>query len=285
MKDLSTKALLVSLSISQWAARKLDKKETAALIAKHGVDSGAATVNKRLLSSATLDAIHKKSGQIRHEFDRRSLPWGRGVSIIKAESYLDFTNFLRPQLAEWRKLVDDFLLEYPRLRDDARHILNGLYRDDDYPDPFYVRRKFDIDVAFTPVPAPEDCARVEIIGGLADDLARELVEKQQRTLQDALGDAWKRIYEVVKRAHDTLSVPDAIFRDSLVDNAAELCAILPSLNITNDPKLEDTRRELERSLATTSPDMLRQSPTIRQDTADKMADIMKKMGAMYGAAA
>ena len=38
--------------------------------------------------------------------------------------------------------------------------------------------------------------------------------------------------------------PKKVFRDSLVENARELCELLPKLNMTDDPNLEAIRKEL-----------------------------------------
>jgi trehalose-6-phosphate synthase len=48
-----------------------------------------------------------------------------------------------------------------------------------------------------------------------------------------------------------------VFRDSLVDNAVELCRLLQTLNVTQDPKLERARQQLESILIGVDADELR----------------------------
>ena len=57
--NLSDRALLVQLSISQWTARKFDKKVTNDVANTHGVASSAGRYNKALLPmNDLLDRVH-----------------------------------------------------------------------------------------------------------------------------------------------------------------------------------------------------------------------------------
>lgn len=282
MTSLSNRALLVSLSISQWSARKYDKKETMAVAAKHGIDGNIARVNKALLPMAdSLDLIHKKTGAIRTDYYANSLPWGQeGVNVIKSDGYMDFVSMMRDHMSEWRALVSKFVGEYPRLREEARIMLNGLYRDDDYPDAEDIARRFAIDVKFMPVPNADDW-RVSVADDELDELKAAVHKQVVESGAAAMKEAWKRVHELVSKTRERLADPDAIFRDTLVENAKELCRVLPMLNIADDPNLEATRSEIEGSLCKHTPETLRIAPDVRADVAKKMADLEAKMGAFY----
>ena len=87
----------------------------------------------------------------------------------------------------------------------------------------------------------------------------------------------------MSKTHERLSDPKNVFRNSLIDNARDLCSVLPSLNISDDANLEALRRDLEQSLCKYQPDHLRDDEVLREEVSDKMADIMSKMGAFYSA--
>ena len=285
MTELSNRALLVSLRISQWTARKLDRRETAEVAARHGLKGDIARVNKDLLpQSHELDKIHKMTGAIRTDYYRYSLPWGQdGVQIIKSDAYLGFTQMLSTWKSKWYAAVEAFIDVYPELQHEARWKLNGLYRDEDYPDVDRLRGKFSMSVGFTPVPTADDW-RVDVgdegMAYLREQITRDVVESQGAAMKAA----WGRIYDVVSRAHERLASPDNVFRDSLIENARELCSILPSLNITDDPALEAMRQEVERTLCSTDAQGFRDDTVLRQQTSDKLAAIMAQMGGLYGAA-
>lgn len=285
MTQLANRALLVSLNISQWAARKLDRRESAEVEARNGATAGAARVNKSLLPMAqSLDHIHKLTGTIRTDYYKNTLPWIDGMGIIKTEGYIAFTRMMGDHKIKWENAVREFIDDYPSLRDDARLLLGSLYKDEDYPEPETVAAKFRMDVSFYPVPSADDW-RVDIADSQMDALREQVTAKVMESQGKAMREAWQRLYDVVSKAHERLCIPDNIFRDSLIENARELCTILPTLNIADDPQLEDMRRKLEGSLCQYDPDDLRKDTTLRMSASDQLREIMSKMGGMYQIAA
>ena len=284
MTELTNRALLVSLQISQWAARKMDRKETAELALKHGTMSEVARVNKSLLPmAAALDAIHKKTGQIRWLYYDNSLPWGQeGINVISTSGYMEFVAMMSEAMNEWRALVKDFLAVYPQLREDARLVLNGMYREEDYPSPSELARKFSIDVRFMPVPAEGDW-RVELADDEIERLRAKTVEDLRESQHVAMRDVWKRVHEVVEHAVSKLSGDPKYLRESLVANALQMCKTMTILNIAQDPDLERIRHDIEGALAGHTSEGLRADPVARVVTVTKMQDIMAKMGGLYTA--
>lgn len=283
--SLADRAILVDLTVSQWSARKLDRKQTNELNARAGARSNVARVNKTLLPGTnSLEAATKKAAMIRDWFYARTLPWAGSARILRSEHYLEFTTELSKHIRDWERLVDQFVSEYPVLAMQAQLELNGLYNPDDYPDAADIRSKFRINTRFAPVPVADDW-RVS----LSDEEMKELRETVTRDVQQAqsvaMSEAWRRLQECVEHAVTRLSDPKAIFRNSLVENAEKLCKVLPSLNIADDPDLEARRQELERALCGIDPKDLRKYGDLRKSTADQLNDIARKMGAMYQAAA
>jgi hypothetical protein len=94
---------------------------------------------------------------------------------------------------------------------------------------------------------------------------------------------WQRLYDRLQKTYEKLVQPDAIFRDSLIENITEICEILPRLNINDDTDLEQMRQDVLNKVAAFSPDTLRQDKTLRSDTASETKAIMDKMAAFMGA--
>jgi hypothetical protein len=67
-----------------------------------------------------------------------------------------------------------------------------------------------------------------------------------------------------------------IFRDSLLDNAVELCGLLTKLNITNDPKLEEARKLLESTVCNVDVKDLRTSTGARSEIKAQVDEILNK---------
>jgi hypothetical protein len=194
--------------------------------------------------------------------------------MLPSSNYLQFMTDFRKEKGEWQYLVDQFVGNYDQLRLDAKRMLNGLYNDADYPDEVEIAKKFKMDMAIFPVPNTD--FRVSIA---SDELTRiqEDVERRVAEAQTvAMKEVWGRLYERVKHMAEKLADPKAIFRDTLVENTKELCALLPRLNFMDDPDLEALRVQVEGALIK-HPDALRNDPDLRRDTAVEAKQIMDKM--------
>ena len=278
---LEERALLVQLSIKQWSANKQDKKATSDITSQARAASGAARVHKSLLPGAfEREEVQKCARYIRQYFYANTLPWGLdGMQMLPVQNYMDFMAEFRAKRSHWLTLVDKFCCEYPRLRYQAQQSLGHLYNHDDYPMPSEVERRFDMDLAVFPVPTND--FRVAIAG---DELARiqnDVVQRVQEAQAGAMREAWQRLYDRVSKIAERLADPTAVFRDSLIENAQEICALLPRLNFTNDPQLEYMRQQVEQHLVV-HPEALRTNLTTRENTAQKAQEIMDKMAVFMG---
>lgn len=281
--SISNRALLISVTISQWTAAKRDKAETEAVEYKHGAIKSSARVNKSLLPGAkALTAIHKASGGIRNFVYANTLPWGEGTQILKTEGYMPLNTHLSGLISAWDRLVLGFISEYPQLVDDAKASLGTLFNRDDYPEEDDVKFWFGINVKFMPVPDASDW-RVSVGDRELESLRKNVEDQVRKSQTEAMREAWDRLFDVVRHAHERLSKPDAVFRDSLVENAISLCNLLPSLNLADDPKLEQMRREVLSSLGKQSPATLRSDQGVRSKAARDMEATMRKMSALYPA--
>ena len=280
---LSDKALLVQLSISQWTARKYDKKATEQVASANNAAVQSGRYNKSLLPmNDFLANVHQKSTLIRKKYYANTLPWGiDGTQILPSANYLSFMTDFRKEKYEWQMVVNSFLSEYMRLKTHARVSLNTLYNEADYPSQDEVASKFDMDMSIMPV--PDGDFRVDVA---EEELARITADVERRVVdasQNAMKEAWTRLHDRVKHMAEKLDDPKAVFRDTLVENTREICSVLTRLNFTDDPNLEAMRQEVEQSLTKHHPDALRNDPDLRRDKAAEAKAIMAKMGAFMGA--
>jgi hypothetical protein len=282
--NLSDRALLVQLSVSQWTARKYDKKVSKEVAVSHGTTTDAGRYNKSLLPmNDLLDRVHKKTTHIREKFYKNTLPWGiEGTMMLPTSNYLEFVTEFRKEKGEWEYIVRDFVDNYDSLKADAQRILGGLYVEADYPSARDIEQKFSIDMAIFPVPASD--FRVTIASDELTRIQQDVERRVAQAQQTAVRDVWNRLFEKVKHMAEKLADPKAIFRDSMVENARETCALLTRLNFTDDPNLEAMRQEVEATLLK-HPEALRNDPDLRSDTASKAKEIMDKMSVFMGVTA
>lgn len=276
---IHSRALLVWLRISTWSARKYDKKVSAEVNARHNASSDASRVNKLLLpgDASAYKALIAIAGAIRTQHYANTLAWSdEGWRLLPTANYANYTSWLRDRQREFSDALNEFSTDYPALRAQAARLLNGMYRDEDYPAVADIRSKFALAIEYAPVPAHGDI-RVDLGADQIALIESGISDRLERATADAMRDAWTRLHDVVSKIAERLSQPEAIFRDSLISNAEQVCDVLQRLNVTNDPALENMRIRVRRELTRFSPDTLRDVPSHRQQTADRAADILKAM--------
>ena len=279
--NLNDRALLVQLSVSQWTARKYDKKVTQDIAIANHTTMDAGRYNKALLPmNDSLDNVHKKTTYIRTKFYDNTLPWGiEGTMMLPTANYLNFMTEFRREHNEWEHLVNVFLIDYPTLVDNAKRVLNTMYNDDDYPSVDVIKDKFKMDMAIFPVPSTD--FRVQIASDELTRIQQDVEVRVKQAQQKAITEVWTRLYDRVKNMADKLADPKSIFRDTLVENLREQCNMLSRLNFTDDPNLETMRQQVEDGLLK-HPEALRNNPDLRSDTALEAKSIMDKMSVFMG---
>ena len=277
MTQLSDRALLVQLNISQWSARKLDKKATREVTNNNGAALDAGNFNKKLLPlNDALANVHTMTGDIRREFHANTLPWGmEHTHMLPTPNYLHFMTTFRKRKADWELTVRKFLTDYPSLQVTAQRFLGNLYNPEDYPHVRDLRDKFNMDLVVMPVPTNDFRVQIadEELAGIHADIQRRMQESSAMAMKEA----WQRLYGQVKLMSERLGNLDGRLYDSLFDNTLELCSILPRLNFADDPQLETMRQEVEAKLAGQNKEAIRSDRVLRQSVADDAAEIAERM--------
>ena len=277
--SIKNKALLVNLKISQMSGFKIDKGATEQVALNNNSSMEAGRYNKNLFASTDLlSNIKSKTNDIRKKFYHNTLPWGlKGTHMLPSANFMDFSAEFRADKKEWFSLVDEFIVGIPKIKVDAPRVLGKMYNEADYPTEEEARARFSMDMEITSI--PDDDFRVQ---GISDDeldtIRKDITNKVTTATEDAMNVAWQRLYDTVSHMAETLADPAKNFKNTLVENTQDICSVLTRLNVTDDPNLERLRQEVEASLTTTNPEVLRHDPDARRDTAEDAKAIMDKMG-------
>jgi len=282
---LSDKALLVHLSISQWTAKKLDKRASKEIARINGATNNAGNFNKSLLPTCDeLDKVKALTALIRKEFYHNTLPWGiEGTFILPSANYLSFMTEYRGKKGKWDRCVKRFLARYDQAHADARRLLGSLYNPRDYPILADLEHKFSMDLSVLPVPTAGDF-RVDLAEGEFESIQADIEQRVLESSKAAMDDVWKRLYDKVEWLAGRLANPENTFNNATYEDAKDLVKMLSRLNFTDDPDLEQMRRDVERKLVSHHPESLRNDPVLRNDTANEAKAIMDKMAVFMGGA-
>jgi hypothetical protein len=275
--SIASSAVLIDLNISLWTARKLDKNVSKEIDIEKGTTTKAGNYNKHILAGTEqLENITKLSGEIREWHTRMTLPWSdTGTRLLPMTNFFDYKQRLSEYEVEFRARVNTFVNEYPNIVTVMSYKLGGLYNRSEYPEADKIASKFGLRYTIMPVPETNDF-RVDIADDIRQEMKREYEQAYEKRVEVAMNDAWSRLHTTVEHMIDRLSGEDKkIFRNSLIENALELTSLLTKLNVTNDPKLEQARKELEQSLFGVTPDELRLSKGAREEVLARVNKIME----------
>lgn len=272
--NIQQAAILAALNISQWTARKYDKKASKEVEASHNAKD-AGRFNKLLVAKEALEDIAKVATAARSYHYKMTLAWDdNGSRLLPASLFTPYTTRIGEFKRDFRTAVDRFVRDYPVLKDDARTRLGTMYDPMDYPAVDDIRERFSMEVSMDPIANASDF-RIQLNKGYIDELQRDLEDRLTNRQKGAVMECWNRLREVVGHMHTKLSDEEAVFRDSLINNARELVSILPGLNFTQDSELESVRQEVENMLV--APERLREDKGLRSETAEKAAAILAKL--------
>lgn len=282
--NIDTCALLAEINVSVWTARKLDRNTTDEVVqSKNAAAKDAARVNKHLFAGRKeLEVIVECAGRARRYLYDNTLPWSdSGQRLLPSVNFFKFNTRMSDFEAEFDSKVDAFVSAYPTLITAQAMALGSMFRRDEYPTPESIREKFRFRTTYVPVPDAGDF-RIDVGNEAIRELQEQLQKSAEERVQAALGEVRDRLVEHLQRMSDRLTVDvvegaekGRIFKDTLVTSAYELCDTVKTLNITNDPKIEFTRRELEKLLGTTTADELRHNFAKREAIKNGVDELLK----------
>lgn len=282
--DISSNAMLASLKISMWTARRFDRKITDRVNDEYAASRDAGRYNKCLLpgNASAYKAVVKAANTARLCHYVQTLSWSdEGARLLPTANFQTYSDQMRQSAGEFDAAVADFLVAYPTLKMAAQNRLNGLYLEADYPTTSEMPAKFRFEVRYAPIPIGSDF-RLSLPESELAAIRLATESQVQAAVTDAMTDAWSRLRDVVSHVHERLSTPGAIFRDSLIENVRELTSALSCLNLTGDSALEAMRAEVETALAGVDPQTLRHSDVLRGEKAAQARAILAKIQGVMG---
>lgn len=282
-------AILVDLNISAWTGRKLDKRVSEEIDASKGTKAKGGNYHKHLLAGTDkLDAVQKIVSAVRVWHYEQTLPWSDGGSrLLPMKNFFEYKRTLSMFETQFKQAVNEMLTEYPTLVTAAAFQLGALFNRNDYPDVEAITGKFRFNYVFMPVPTAGDF-RIQAADDAIAELQAQAEEHMNKRVNDAMKDIWTRLHDCLSHMSDKLTdlptprvlkdgteVYSQVFRDSLVNNAVELCGLLTKLNVTDDPNLEQARHKLEEAITGVTAEGLRSDDGERDHLKKQVDDILK----------
>jgi hypothetical protein len=183
--SLASRAMLCSLSISTWSARKHDPEASEEIARQHGAQSDAGRYHKVLLPKTALAEIQKIVSEARQEHYFMTLPWDdNGYRVLPAAAYMEHAKRMRALANRFTPAVEALVSEFNQLVEEAKIRLGGLFRAEDYPGPDELRSKFSFETKVMPLPDAGDF-RVALGEEEKERIKRQITAAVEASLQVA----------------------------------------------------------------------------------------------------
>lgn len=279
---IGSSALLAELSIGVWKGSKRDKKATSTITTLNNASKKAARVTKDLLVDCEeLAAIKRYESAIREFHRNATLPWSNmGHRLLTNSYFLDYNRHMEEMKANFYQLVEEFLQAYSWEVTATQAKLGDMYNAEDYPPVEVLRAKFRMRINYMPVP---DCGdfRLDVNTEAKAVLEQSYSNFYEEQLSAAMADVGKRVLEPLQNMSKMLDYGEGEratgFHHTLVDNVLAVADVLKACNVTQDPKLEELRRELRAALQGVTTDGLRSNPHLRAETKRNVDSIIKNL--------
>ena len=285
--DVRNFGTLVSLTNRRWHAKIKDRKAAKDAADASGADGETFEARKRLLvgADAKLKAVHQCIDAARSDHYRMTLPWSTvgindigkraGPRLLPNTMFFDYAKAMGQHKAAMTAALDEFVQAYPTLIAIAQQKLGQAFNQADYPRPELIEQHFALEFDFDPIPSGGDFQGLQ--DAQVEKLAGALQRKTRQKLENALQDAWARLYEDVKHADTVLNNPDAMFHYTLVEKLREHGSMLKHLNVTNDARIEEIRAEVQKELTMHDVKDVRKDDALRKRLGAAAKAIRTKM--------
>ena len=280
---LSERALLVRFSIGRWYGSGADEQVIHELRETKNARGEIGSFTKRLMKRERLAEINRVTNDARKYHKMMTLPWGdSGARVLGVESFREYKEQMTKFEAGFFAAVGEFLKVYPKLVEQERENLGGLWKAEDYPSVDMMRDSFRFGLAVDPLPRTKDL-RLKLSAEHATEIRREVEQRLHESLVGAVGEIYDRISEEVKDAKEKLDDPDARLQNRMFSGLQQIVALLPKLNIMRDPRLLVLGRELTKELVSVPIDSLRDSASLRKATSNKASQMLNAIAALKSA--
>jgi len=278
--SISASAVLVELNLSVWPAAKIDRELTNQVNTNASAHKDASQTKKNLFAGTSLRAdIEKFAARVRLYHNQHTLPWAdKGERMLPTKLFMDYKQTMNGYERTFNMLCDNFFDEYETLVQDAKVNLAGMYKAEDYPDLTNVKTKFSFRRSVKPLPEAGDF-RLDIPAHDLEEMRAAYEGQYSDKLAEAMRAPWERLHKVLLGMSEKLESSGdekKRFHDSLISNPLELCELLTKLNVTNDPKLEDARRQVELAMLGADIEEVKDSPLVRENLKSKVDAILGK---------
>lgn len=272
--SLANRAVLVSLSISQWNGQKTDVKASLEVTKNHKAETSRGQFIKKLVSGKESRTVKNAGGALRRYHLQNTFPWGENLRILPRANLFTYMQRMGELEKKFNESVEGFLKALPAMQASAKLELGTLYDEADYPDAEELRDLFGTSVAMVQLP-PEGDWRLQLSDESIEGLRGHIEEQVQRTFRALHQDAAQRIGQALSWLAETMGKEQTGgkgFHSSYLAKLIEVCSTVKELGL-DDPILTTSATRLQAILSQPE-EALRSNESVRKDATQQAKDML-----------
>ncbi len=283
--DYTTRAMLVTLSISRWTATKRDKRVTDRVLAENNAQAGVGRFTKQLIDKSCFEEMNTIINAARNTHVTMTLPWNKeGTGVLSSDLFMDYRAKMSAFENDYEGAVRKFINNYPNYIEDAKSKLNGLFDWSDYPTVDQLGDKFAMSVVPEPIPSNKSFL-IDIPAEFKREQEAIIEKKVAERMKSAHEELYKRLLNAVKYMSEGLEAGLNI-REATIDNIVELAELIPGLTIEDDNVIKDLAVKAK-AVATRYPrkDIITNvtaNKVTRRDLVKQVQEIEEGMASFFG---
>ena len=281
INNLNTKAMLVRLTISRPTTSKRDSQ--AEQFAQQSLADTGLRVSNTLFRQGALRDLLNHTAAVYAYHKNNTLPYiDRGPRLLPVTQYERYRDNMRQLVNDVDSLSHKLRPDYTQYVNDDIALRGSRAALSDYPSEADFFDGLRLQFTFSPLPDTQ-----HFLFDISDEDKAALQQQLQDTVDAAKADMMERLRDPMKHLLDKLRTPigekGSIFRDSAVENVLDAVDTVRRMAM-DDPDVLAACDEVRNAFVghARNPQVLRESPIVREQMAAKLADIQSKMGWMGG---
>lgn len=282
MIDLSSKAMTVALHISRWDGAKTDRLLSRATARSQDAELDSVRVIKNLIPDHYRQPLRRCAALTSNEHRNLTMPgFVDGQRLLTTLMYDRYTTIISGMTDTYRMMARDFAEAYPSILKAAPQRMGKSFKISDYPHPESITDLFSMRMQFMPIPSVRDWRMDHVDQDMVDGLKKQAVSDIETVYQNAHRDILERLKDILTRVAEQAKsyspVGGSQLRDALFADLKEIGTVIPMMNLTNDPKVEQICEQIRENLATLDPKEVRSNDKLRQKIATLSTKLIKGM--------
>lgn len=285
LPNAAQRFVLVHLHFSKPQQQKLDRKATKDAEDANGA-RGAIKASRYLYPKKFFDPILQVENQAREWLRSRTVELGdTGLYLLDVRTAMEAMQVLSEFETKRKQEVAVFGQNLGTILAEAQAQQGALFDPSVYPSVSEVTSQFTM--SFTMLPMGELNGLANTLSQLESDIAETVKEHTEKSMREALAatvtEPLRRLVDSTLNSFNKMIRDDSRIHNSVFEDLDEITRLMPSLNVADNPKLNDLARLIrERVLhyngKQVDADMVRQNPTLRKILAKNAEGIVKAMG-------